>query len=108
MTKKMEDKETLVIDIDNTLLMYPDKKYDNILDKYNDAIPDWAEISLLNELWANGYIIILFTGRNWDKYNFTINQLKEIGIRFDQLIMGKPQGIYIDKDSFKTLKEAIK
>ena len=101
-------KQTFVIDIDDTLLLYPKKEYKNIEDRYIDAIPDWKEIQLLNDLYSHGYIIILQTGRNWDKYEKTKLQLDEIGIKYNELIMGKPQGIYIDKDSFKTLKEAIK
>lgn len=99
--------KTFVVDIDDTLLLYPNKKYDDVFDKYNDAYANQKEIDLLNKLYNDGYTILLLTGRNWDKYFFTVKQLKKFKIKYHQLIMGKPQGCYVDRDSYKSLKEAI-
>ena len=95
-----------IIDIDDTLLLYDNnKKYENIIDKYNSASPDLKEIDILNNLYLFGNTIILYTGRNWDKYEYTKQQMKKFNINYHELVMGKPQGIYIDKDSMRSLQE---
>ena len=96
---------TFVIDIDDTLILYPDKIYENIENRYQDAIPNKKEIDIVNKSYNNGHVIILHTGRNWNKYERTKQQLKDFNICHSELVMGKPQGIYIDKDSYKTFKE---
>lgn len=94
---------TFVIDIDDTLLLY-DNDYTG-LTRYKSAKPNIKEIKLVNEKYKKGNKIIIHTGRNWDKYDFTKKQLKEFKIKYHELIMGKPQGIYIDKDSYKSIEE---
>ena len=89
-----------VIDLDDTLLLY---EIDRV---YSDAKPNIKEIEISNKLYDEGNIIIIHTGRNWDKYVMTKNQLKKFGINHHELVMGKPQGVYIDVDSKKTLGEA--
>lgn len=99
---------TFVIDIDDTILLYPNKHYDNIEERYIDAKVDEKLKDAINKLFNAGNVIILHTGRNWDKYEITKNQLKEFDIKHTELVMGKPQGIYIDRDSYKTLEEYFK
>jgi hydroxymethylpyrimidine pyrophosphatase-like HAD family hydrolase len=96
---------TLVIDIDDTLLLYPERDYTLPLKGYADAYANDEEIDLLNYYKSKGHTIILHTGRNWDKYEFTKHQLERFGIQYDELVMGKPQGIYVDIDSIKSLKD---
>ena len=60
---------------------------------------------LVFTFWSGGDIIILYTGRNCDCYELTKNQLMRAGVEFDELVMGKPQGVYIDKDSVKSIKD---
>jgi hypothetical protein len=48
---------------------------------------------------------VLHTGRHWNNYDDTIRQLRNLSIPFDELIMGKPLGIYIDADSKRSLHE---
>lgn len=88
---------TLTVDIDDTLLI-AEKDRCGICGSviYKNVKPIQNEIDLLNQLYDAGNIIILFTGRNWDKYEVTKNQLQEFGIKHHELVMGKPQGIYID------------
>ena len=88
-----------VIDIDDTIL-FCEKNYKN-------PTPDEMEIKHINKLYEKGHTIIIHTGRNWDKYELTVNQLKQFNVKYHELVMGKPQGIYIDKDSFKFIQEAI-
>lgn len=85
-----------VVDIDDCLLLYENSR------EYKDAIPNTKEIKKLNELYRNN-TIILHTGRNWDKYDMTKKQMKQFGIKHHELVMGKPQGVYIDSDSRKHL-----
>lgn len=98
---------TFLIDIDGTILYSKKTKCINC-DRisYTDYTPDKEEIKKVNELFSAGHTIILWTGRNWDCYDVTQRQLYRAGVNYNQLIMGKPQGIYIDKDSFQTIKEA--
>ena len=98
---------TFLIDIDGTILYSVKTKCINC-DRisYTDYNPDKSEIEKVNELFDKGHTIILWTGRNWDCYNATQEQLYKSGVKYHQLIMGKPQGVYIDKDSFQTIGEA--
>jgi hypothetical protein len=79
----------IVVDIDDTL-MKTDKEY-NLL-KTNKKLVD-----KINDLYYNGHTIVVWTGRHWDKLQFTIDQLIKIGVRYDTLLMAKPAAdIYID------------
>jgi hypothetical protein len=96
---------TFVIDLDDCLLKYDDIEYKNIMSKYSHAKPDQKEIDKVNNYYNNGHTIIIHTGRNWDKYGLTKKQLLEFNISHDTLVMGKPQGFYIDPDSYKSMEE---
>ena len=99
---------TIVIDIDDTLLLYP-KNIDknDIKNRIKNIKPNTKEIELLNRLKKTGYTIILHTARRWDLYDITIKQMKKYNIQFDQLVMGKPIGIYIDSDSEKSIANLL-
>jgi hypothetical protein len=103
---------TFVIDIDNHLIKYSEEiqnqYFPNFVKKYEEGKPNQEEIDRVNWLYDRGHIIIIHTGRNWDKYIFTKNQLKEFGIKHYELVMGKPQGVYIDIDSEKSLDKFVK
>ena len=103
------DVKTFVIDIDDTLLFANKVQCDNC-DRfiYISSNRDQEEIDRVNLLYESGHTIILWTGRNWDCYQETKKQLAEAGINYHELIMGKPQGIYIDKDAKISLKEFCK
>jgi len=108
----MQTDKILLVDIDDTIFLYdhldPTISYkDRILEKYKQAKPDVKEIKELNRLKKEeNYKILIFTGRNWDKYDFTKKQLDVFGVNYDAIIMGKPQGMYLDKTlSIKTLSE---
>ena len=70
------------IDIDDTIL-----KSEN---NYKDIKPFYGIIKKINDLYNRGDIIIIETGRHWDYLDLTLNQLKQIGLKFHTLIMGKP------------------
>jgi hydroxymethylpyrimidine pyrophosphatase-like HAD family hydrolase len=108
MSFSVKDKCPIVIDLDDTLIKYADNEgWENIMEKYKTATPNKTEISYLNSLYETGYKVIIHTGRGWDKYELTKDQLKKFGIKHHELVMGKPQGIYIDKDSYKSLLEIV-
>jgi hydroxymethylpyrimidine pyrophosphatase-like HAD family hydrolase len=93
---------TYVFDIDDTLI-YSD--YDIASNKYVVKGYDDEEIELLNKKYDEGHTVILYTGRSWGQYDITIKQLKKAGVKYNQLVMGKPVGIYIDKDSYRSIKD---
>jgi uncharacterized HAD superfamily protein len=98
---------TFVVDIDDTLLI-PKKRQCEYCKRivYYDSKPIKSEIEMLNSMYDAGHIIILHTGRNWDCYEITKSQLKEHNIKHHELVMGKPQGIYVDRtQSIDSLEE---
>jgi ribonucleotide monophosphatase NagD (HAD superfamily) len=78
--------KTIICDIDGTLIKH-NKPSDVASSLY---IPELLEgtIDKLNEWERNGYNIILLTGRKESMRQVTINQLSQLGIYYDQLIMG--------------------
>ena len=106
MYEKISKDVPIIIDIDDTLIIYEHQRnWENPFEKYSTAIPDKAEIARCNKLYDDGYTIILHTGRNWDKLKFTENQMQEMGIKYHHIVMSKPQGVYIDTDSYKSLRD---
>ncbi len=97
--------KTFLIDIDDTLLNSYHEPCD-ICGKliYYITGKDQDEIDLVNTAYDLGHTIIIFTGRGWNQYAITIEQLRAIGVKYHTLAMGKPDGIYIDKDSRTTLE----
>ena len=68
---------------------------------YKEAEPYVQVIDKINELFDNGHHIILFTsrgsgsGKNW--YDFTKKQVDNWGVRYHELLVGKPlYDIFID------------
>ncbi len=92
---------TFVIDIDGTLInsSFSDSE------GYKVTSVDYDEINKIKKLYNDGHTIIIHTARRWDIYNITIKQLEDYNIKYHQLVMGKPSGVYVDKDSVKTIGE---
>lgn len=85
------------IDIDGTLC-------DDLLGDYDNSIPYTDAVNKVNRLYDEGHIIKTFTGRgsktgiNWRE--FTEKQLKSRGVKYHELIFGKPVAdIFIDDKS---------
>lgn len=89
---------TYIVDLDGTLV-----ESDFISGHYYNHRPIQSEIDLLNELYFQNTIII-HTSRPWIEYDITIQHLNRFGIRYHQLVMGKPLGVIIDKDAKTTLE----
>jgi hypothetical protein len=81
------DHKTFAFDLDGTLCS-------NTGGNYEQALPFKDRISHVNSLHKSGHIILIFTARGAtsgrDLYSFTCRQLNTWGVKFDQLIMGKP------------------
>ena len=82
------------IDIDGTIC-------NNTWGDYHKAQPNLKRIEYINKLYDSGNIIKMFTARGSvtkkDWYEFTNNQLKNWGLKFNELILGKPDAdVFID------------
>ncbi len=97
-----------VFDIDGTIC---DK---NNNDDYDKCFPYLGRIGLINKLYDEGNVIVFHTARGMGRHNnnaqlaiqefyaLTEEQLKEWGVKYHQLILGKPSGdIYIDDKGIK-------
>lgn len=85
-------KKRIAFDLDNTLCKgYP----------YKNAEPNQEMIDLVNQIYDEGHDILIFTGRGMKTYgqqskavsvywHFTYEQIKKWGIKFTELIFGKP------------------
>ncbi len=83
-----------VFDIDNTIL---DSIYCKEEDTYKNTRYNVEVIKRINELYRRRHLIILQTGRHWDKYGLTVEQLKEGGVLYSTLVMGNvPADFYIN------------
>jgi hypothetical protein len=81
-------------DIDGTICTFTDGEYEK-------ALPYSERITKLNRLREEGHEVILFTARGSttgiDWQDFTYNQLTGWGLKFDKLILGKPQAdVFVD------------
>ena len=96
------DKMTFVIDIDGTLIRSVKEG-----DEYKVIYIDTEEINAVNRLYAQGHEIILWTGRRWELHALTVKQMKNYGVKYHALVMGKPIGVYIDKDAHTTAMDFV-
>jgi len=81
------EKEPIFVDVDGVLC-------NNTLGKYTKAEPIFENIAKINKLYDEGHIIIIWTARggttgiNW--FAVTLQQLKDWGVKYHELRMGKP------------------
>ena len=86
-----------MVDIDGTICHTDNSDYPN-------SKPYMGRIAHFNMLYDMGYEICYWTARgsksNKDWYEFTLNQLKEWGVKFTSFSVGKPMyDIWIDDKS---------
>lgn len=80
------------VDIDQTILFTELKG-----NKYTVNAKNLELIRIINELYLSGNTIIIQTARHWDKFEDTINQLKNNSVLFHSLVMGNiPADYYIN------------
>lgn len=92
----------IFVDIDNTITITKEMDYEN-------SIPMFDRINIINKLYDKGNIITYWTGRGTvsgiDYYILTKNQLKKWGAKYHKLLLGKPAyDIFIDDKSFNSDK----
>jgi len=104
----------IIFDIDNTIAKTAGTKY-------NIAIPIKSRIKRINKLYDKGNIIKIFTSRYMGKYNGnvelikkkfykkTVTQLNNWGLKYHELIMGKPIfDIFVDDKAFNPKDRRLK
>ena len=88
---------------------------------YLSALPNKKAIKKINQIYSEGNKVIVFTARymgrtnnNPEKakkigYEQTVNQLKNWGLMFDELFMGKPSyDVFIDDKAYNYDENWIK
>lgn len=86
----------LIIDLDGTICT-EEKQFSRALAK-----PLPGAIETINRLFDEGNIIIIYSARTWAEYEMTSAWLINHGIKYHQLILGKPMGDYwIDDRAIK-------
>lgn len=78
--------KTIICDIDGTLVRHNAPNV--VAQESYIPVPLEGAIAKLNEWEKNGYTIILLTGRKESMRQVTVKQLSQLGIYYDQLIMG--------------------
>lgn len=86
----------------------------NTWGKYAEARPHQKMIDCINELYDDGHTIIFHSARGFGScrgkimeinamwFEFTRDQLLGWGVKFHQLVLGKPDGaVYIDDRGFR-------
>jgi len=95
--------KTIFCDIDGTLIKYHGGVEKDLKDLPKPNYSVEALPGTLDKLWewdSKGYNIILTTGRKESWRNITEQQLQEVGIVYDQLIMGLGAGArYVVNDA---------
>lgn len=81
----------LIIDLDGTICT-EEKMFSRSLAK-----PIEKAVDSVNKLYEEGHTIIIYSARLWIEYEMTFHWLTTNGVKFHQLVMGKPQGdVWID------------
>lgn len=92
----------IVFDLDNTLCSRPDDVEHLGIDKYNYCFPISNMVEFCNKLYNGGHYVIIWTSRGMTSLDgnerlineilkpITKYQLKEWGVKYHELRMGKP------------------
>ncbi len=81
----------IIIDLDGTICT-EEKTYSRSM-----ARPKAGAVFSINKLYDEGHTILIYSARTWMEYEMTMDWLTKNGIKFNQLILGKPVGdIWID------------
>jgi hypothetical protein len=81
----------LIIDLDGTLCT-EERMFSRALAK-----PLPGSVEQINRLYEQGHTIIIYTARTWMEFEMTTAWLSGNGVKYHQLMMGKPIGdLWID------------
>ncbi len=54
-------------------------------------------VESINRLYDEGHTIIIYSARTWMEYEMTVDWLSRYGVKYHQLMLGKPVGdVWID------------
>jgi Predicted hydrolases of the HAD superfamily len=81
----------IIIDLDGTICT-EERTYSRCLAKPKDG-----SVENVNRLYDQGHTIIIYTARTWMEFEMTTAWLQDHGVKYHQLMMGKPVGdLWID------------
>ena len=108
---------TLVIDLDGTLCAQGDGSFA----AYEGAAPKQAVIDKCNELYDKGWRVIVWTARGMNRYSGDVDQvyafmydmtekwLRDHGVKYHELLMGKPSTtVYVDDKAMRPEEFIVK
>jgi len=85
------------VDIDGTICLESEHWWE-----YDKALPIASAIEKVNNLFLDGHTIILFSARFHCDEKVTMDWLKEQGVRYHMLVLGKVKAdVYIDNASLR-------
>lgn len=88
---KKRDFLRIAIDLDGTILHEKDER------ERAEATPLDRAVEAINGLYEMGHTIIIYTARTYRELELTLGQLKQYGIKYHHLVLGKPVAdIFID------------
>lgn len=94
-------KKRFVFDIDGVIVQY------NSSLKYEESLPNEKMINIINHLYDMGNEIILFTARGYvtgiDWQDITKEQMERFGVKYHQLLFGKPNADYYIDDKMMNM-----
>lgn len=94
-------------DLDGTLATDMHSEYGS--GRYMDAQPLEQRIAKVNALYDAGHTIKIFTARGittgWDWRELTEHQLREWGVKYHELIMGKPHADWFIDDRAVNIRD---
>lgn len=81
----------IIIDMDGTICEEK-RQFSRCL-----AAPKDGAVAAINGLYESGHTIIIYSSRTWIEYEMTVDWLARHGVKYHQLVMGKPVGdVWID------------
>ena len=84
----------IVIDLDGTIC----REMRQFSRPLAEPIP--GAVETVNELYDRGDTIIIYSARTWAEYEVTVDWLRRHGVKYHQLMLGKPEGdLWIDDRS---------
>lgn len=93
------------IDIDETICTYTDGQYE-----LAEPIPE--TIAVVNRLYDEGHSIVFFTARGSgtgiDWYDTTVEQLHKWGVKYSELMFGKPWADYYVDDRCMPIEDFLR
>lgn len=98
--------KTVLVDVDETICFYSGER------EYTLAEPNYENISKINKMHDEGWIVIYWTARGArsgiDHYDLTFKQLQDWGCRFSEVRVGakhKPHFDLLIDDKAKRIEE---